>query len=111
MDLSYPNGQSVNEKVDKLKFDGSDFALKYPSIDDITYRINGIKSKVRLSKVDVTRAFSNLRVDPANTLKLGIKWKGSNYLDKLAALGWVHGSAAFQLLSNAIVFIMAKKGY
>ena len=111
LDVSYPNGQSVNDRVERLKFDGSNFKLKFPSIDNIVDRINCVKGEVRLSKVDVARAFWNLRVDPANAMKLGIRWKGSYYLDGSAAFGWVHGSVAFQLLSNAIVFIMAQKGY
>ena len=53
LDLSYPKGLSVNDRVDKLKFDGSDFYLKFPSIDNIVERMNNIKGKVRLAKVDV----------------------------------------------------------
>ena len=106
LDLSYPN-----DKVEKLKFDGSDFDLKFLSIDNIVDRINCVKGEVRLTKVDVARAFRNLRVDPADALKLGIRWKGDYFLDGSAAFGWIHGSAAFQLLSNAIVFIMSQKGY
>ena len=109
--MSYLNGQSVNDRVERLKFDRSDFNLKFPSIDNIVDRINCVKGEVRLSKVDVARAFRNLRVDPADAMKLGIRWKGSYYLDRSAAFGWVHGSAAFQLLSDAIVFIMTQKGY
>ena len=58
------------DKADKLKFDGSDFMLKFPSIGDITDKTDGVKGEVRLTKVDVAQAFTNLRVDPANTLKL-----------------------------------------
>ena len=97
--------------VEKLKFDGSDFDLKFPSIDNIVDRINCVKGEVRLAKVDVARAFRNLRVDPADALKLEIRWKGDYFLNGSAAFGWIHGSAAFQLLSDAIVFIMAQKGY
>ena len=100
-----------NDKVVKLKFDRSDFDLKFLSIDNIVDRINCVKGEVRLAKVDVARAFRNLRVDPADALKLGIRWKGDYFLDGSAAFGWIHGSVAFQLLSNAIVFIMSQKGY
>ena len=110
MDLSYPNGQSVNDKVERLKFDGSDFDLKFLPIDNIIDRINCVKGEVRLSKVDVARAFRKLRVDSADALKLGIRWKGNYYLNGLAAFCWAHGSGTFQLLSDAIV-IMAQKGY
>ena len=62
-----------------------------------------------LFKVDVARAFRNLRVDPANALKFGIKWANEFYVDLLIAFGWTHGSRAFQILSDAIAFIMAKR--
>ena len=78
---------------------------------NIIDRINCVKGKVRLFKVDVARAFRNLRVEPADAMKLGIRWKNNYYLDGSAVFGWVHGSAAFQLLSDAIAFIMAQKGY
>ena len=35
LNLSYPRGKSVNDFVDKELFDGSKFALKLPTIDDI----------------------------------------------------------------------------
>ena len=44
----------------------------------------------------------NLRVDPVNVLKFGIKWANTFYVD-------LPGSGAFQILSDAITFIMAKE--
>ena len=43
----------MNDKVEKFKFDGSDFDLKFPSIDNIVDRINCVKGEVRIAKVDV----------------------------------------------------------
>ena len=80
LDLSYPNGLSVNDKVEKFKFDGSDFDLKFSSSDNIVDIINCVKGEVRLAKVDVVRDFRNLRVDPADALKLGIRWKRRHWL-------------------------------
>ena len=59
---------------------------------------------------DVARAFRNLHVDPAYTLKLGIKWKNDAFIDVSVMYGWVQGSTAFQRISDAITFIMAKHG-
>ena len=53
----------------------------------------------------------NLRVDPGDVLNFGIQWQGCQYLDALAAFGWVHGSRAFQMMSNAIAYVMAQQGY
>ena len=62
-----------------------------------------------LSKIDVARAFRNLRVDPVNAFKFGIQWKGKYYLDVAVAFGWVHGSASFQMASDAILNMMRQE--
>ena len=109
LDLSYPKGASLNDQVDRDRFDHNEFALKLTCIDDIVRDIANAADPV-LFKVDVARTFRNLRVDPADCIKLGIKWKDSYYLDGAIAFGWVHGTAAFQLCSDSIAFIMMKEG-
>ena len=41
-----------------------------------------------------------VRVDPADVLKLVIKWNKAFYVDLLIAFGWRHGSGSFQILSK-----------
>ena len=43
-------------------------------------------------------------------MKLGIKWKNDAFIDVLVTFGWVHSSAAFQRVSDAVTFIMARHG-
>ena len=64
-----------------------------------------------LAKIDIARAFRNLHLDPADAFKFGIKWQNKYYLDVSAAFGWVHGSAAFQLTSDAISDAMRHQGH
>ena len=109
LNLSYPS-QSVNDHVDNRKFDRSPYILKFPSVANIVQDIRDTEGDVVLFKVDVAHAFCNLRVDPANALKFGIKWDNAFYVDLAIAFSWTHGSGAFQILSDAIAFIMAKKG-
>ena len=52
--------------------------------------------------------FRNLRVDPADALKLVIRWNDAFYVDLAIAFGWMHGSGSFQILSDVIAYIMAK---
>ena len=110
MNLSYPYGQAVNDHVDKDKFDSVDFSLKFPTIDNITQDIIDNKGDAVLFKVDVARAFCNLRVDLADALKLGLKWADAFYVNLAVPFGWKHGSGSFQILSDAISHIMAKEG-
>ena len=58
----------------------------------------------------MARAFRNLRADPADSLKFSIYWRGVYYVDVGIAFGWTHGSSSFQILSDAIAYIMSKEG-
>ena len=51
-------------------------------MDDIVAKILKTPGDVYLSKIDVARAFRNLRVDPVDTLKSGIHWQGKYFIDK-----------------------------
>ena len=110
LDLSYPRGNSPNDHVDRVKFDHSHFLLKFPTVDNIVHSIRNTQGFPLLFKVDVARAFRNLRVDPADGIKFGIKWQNSYYLDPVTAFGWVHGLASFQICSDAVAYIMMQKG-
>ena len=54
----------------------------------------------------MVRAFRNLPVDPADSLKFGLKVNGQYFLDKLVAFGWVHRTALFQLVSDAVAYFI-----
>ena len=110
LNLSYPSMNSVNDRVTRNYFDGQQFLLKFPTVDHIIDQIKATEGRVLLAKIDIARAFRNLRIDPADTFKCGLKWQNKYYLDISAAFGWVHGSAVFQLTSDAICDAMRRKG-
>ena len=110
LDLSYPKGASLNDQVDRKLFDSSAFSLRLPTVDDVVKEISRHGDDITLAKIDITRAFRNLRVDPADTMKLGIKWQDDINIDAAVALGWIHGSSAFQPVSDAVTFIARKAG-
>ena len=107
LNLSYPYGTSVNDKADKLNFDCRH--LKFPSIDDVVEYILATDDPV-IFKIDVARAFRNLCINPVDALKFGISWQDQLYVDLSVPFGWTHGSAAFQMASDAIAFIMKGMG-
>ena len=86
LNLSYPTGASLNDAVTRDLFDGKSFHLRFPTIDDIVDKIRHTEGTVMLSKIDVARAFRNLKVDPFDL-----------------AFGWIHGSSSFQMTSEAIL--------
>ena len=109
LNLSYPRGQSLNDAVDKCNFDARPFTLKFPSVDNIVERILQVSDPL-IFKIDVARAFRNLRVDPVDALKFGLSWRDALYIDAGVAFGWTHGSAAFQMVADAISYVMASSG-
>ena len=88
---------------------GRPFTLKFPSVDDIVERILQITDPLTF-KIDVARAFRNLRVDPVDALKFGLSWRDALYVDSDVGLGWTHGSTAFQMMADAISYFMASSG-
>ena len=73
LDLSFPRGASVNEAVIREAFDGTSFTLKFPTVDDIVEQIKATQGRVLLSKIDISRAIRNLRVDPVDAFRFGIQ--------------------------------------
>ena len=104
LNLSHPYGASVDDSISKSHFDGRHFTLKFPSIDGTKQDILETDNPV-IFKVDVARAFQNLHVDDRH-----ISWGEHSYVDLCIAFGWMHGSTAFQMASDAIVFIMKGMG-
>ena len=94
----------------KNHFDGDEFTLKFPTIDDILQAIINVKNGMVVYKIDVARAFRHLKVDTVDSLKFGIHWNGLYFLDQSVTFGWMHGSKAFQMVSEAVIFIVQMRG-
>ena len=73
LDLSWPKGESVNAGVEKNGYMGGEFKLTFPTIDDLTQELVRIGKWGHIFKVDVSRAFRHLSVDPRDYDLLGVK--------------------------------------
>ena len=111
MDLSYPKGGSVNDFIDKQHFYGYKFTMIFPTIDDLTEEIKKYIDTVCLLKIDVARAFCNLRIDSSDAFNLGFSWLGQTYIDCVSAFWWMYGSAPYHLVSNTIAHFMHIAGH
>ena len=110
VDLSWPQGASVNAGIDKFSYLNSAFALTFPTVDDITSELKRLGRGALLYKVDVSRAFRHVKVDPGDYDLLGLYWEG-HYVNSCVPFGTRHGSQIFQHLSDAVRFIMRQKGF
>ena len=110
VDLSWPIGESVNRGIDKHSYLGTDFTLSLPTIDHITDQVKAIGRGCQLYKVDISRTFHHIKVDPLDYDLLGISWRHI-YLNTCVPFGSRHGSQIFQRCSDAVRFIMRKNGH
>ena len=75
MDLSWPKGASVNASVQKDIYLGTQYALNYPSIDSITYALCKLGPAAKFYKIDIGRAFRQIKIDPMDIDLLGLKFQ------------------------------------
>ena len=105
MDLSWPKGFSVNDAFHKCKYLDSYFYLQYPSVDHIVETIKQIGPGALLYKVDVSRAFRHICIDPGDIDLLGLHHK-QTYLDESMPFGYCLGFGICNRCSNAIRYII-----
>ena len=108
LDLSFPVGQSLNDGVSKDKYLNTYFELNYPSVDTIVNSLKSLGPGALLYKIDISRAFRHISIDPGDLDLLGIKHEHL-FIDRTLPFGFRHGSVFFQRCTDAIRFIMKHK--
>ena len=85
IDLSWPKSSSVNDNLQTY------FTLRYPSVDLITQALCELGPNALIYKLDISRAFRHLRIDPEDIDLLGIKHNAC-FIDGSLPFGFRHGS-------------------
>ena len=106
--MSWPHGNSVNDFVYKNNYMGTDFQLRFPTVDNMVDRIVSLKGNCLLYKVDIERAFRQFKIRPTDQKYTGIMWGGNYYVDTAIPFGYRHGSLCCQRVTDAVRFIMHK---
>ena len=110
IDLSWPIGSTVNSAIDKDSYKGTEFALVLPTVDHITDQLKLLGKGAHLYKIDISRAFRHIKVDPLDYHLLGLHWCHV-YVDTWVPFGSRHGSQIFQPISDVMRHIMRRHGH
>ena len=102
VDLQWPIGSSVNSCVPSNVYDDVPFILKYPTIDQVVERIKLVGPSALLYKVNLERAFRNLRIDPYDYPLLGLQWDMGVYVEVSVLFGVKFGAVACQMCTDAL---------
>ena len=111
IDLSWPIGASVNCRTDSNEYMGTAFKLCYPSVDTFTDRLRQLGRGALMHKIDLSRAFRQLKVDPADYPLLCLLWQDEYYVDGSYAFGHRTGAMGCSRLTDFLRYLHAKQGY
>lgn len=111
VDLSYPEGDAVNDGINISSIYGRDTTYSLPSVTDLVVHIKNAPETAWIWKADLSRAYRQLRVDPIDALLLALRFSGSKYIDLCPPFGCRSSSRACQRVSQAVTYLMAQKGF
>ena len=103
LDLSFPKGEGVNSAIPVYALDGAEFKLRLPIPLDLANRIRKLGRGCLLFKVDLSRAYRQLRSDPFDWPFLGVQWDSEYFVDTAVPFGLRHGASACQRTTEAVV--------
>ena len=110
VDLSWPKSGSVNNAVKDNFYVGLEYMLTLPTIDHVVRAVTKFGRGSYISKIDISRAFKHIPIDPGDIHHLGLHWN-QYFIEKNLVFGFKKGSDFYQRLSDCVRFIMAQEGY
>ena len=105
MDLSAPQGHSVNDGISKELC-----SLHYSSLDDAAAKVAELGQGALLAKMDIRQAYRNIPVAPEDKPLLGLRWNGHTYIDQVLPFGLRSTPMIFSAIADGLLWIMQKKG-
>ena len=83
LDLSFPIGKAVNDGIIKDDYMGFPAKLTFPKVDDFALRIYTLGKGCMMFKIDLSRYFRQLPLDPGDYSLIGYIIDGKIYFDKV----------------------------
>ena len=110
LDLSHPEGASVNFGIPRDTYLGVPYKLHLPSAQDLRGLIVSQGQGCHLWSVDLQRGYRQLRVCPMDWPLLGIAWNGAFYFDMTVPFGIRWGAMYMQCTTSAVTRLAGHEG-
>jgi len=111
LDLSFPKGASVNDGIPKDVYLGECVKLQLPSVDKLVELVREKGQGCLLFKRDLKKAYRQIPVDPGDVHRLGFRWKGHLYCDRVLPMGLRSACQACQRVTNGVAYAFRQEGY
>ena len=105
MDMSRPRGASVN---DNLRW-GLTY-IAFSSVEDAAHLMHYLGPSTLLAKMGISEAYRLVPIHPDDRIFLGIQWQGAIDVDCQLPFGLASAPAIFSALSEAVEWILRKRG-
>ena len=105
LDMSFPPGHSVNDRIDKDHYLGVLIDLTYPTIDSFTTMVKAVGPGDLMYKRDLCRAYHQIWTDPFDVLYQGFFWQQAFYFDTVLVMGCTSSAYICQQVTSALVYI------
>ena len=100
----------MNDGIPSGLYLAQQFALVYPTVDLIAYRVAALGSGCLLFKRDLRRAYRQFPVDPYDYPLLGYSWNDLYFFDVVLPMGLRSAAMACQHSTNAVSYILSCAG-
>ena len=87
MDLSWPDGASINDGVEAGTYLDAEAKITLPTVQYMEDRLLELGPGAWMYKTDLARGYRQLRVDPTDWPLLGLQHRGKFYLDMCPPFG------------------------
>ena len=104
-DLSSPSGHSVNDGIPRDLC-----SLHYATVDDAVGIVQNLGRDAQLVKLDIKDAYRIVPVHPDDYHLLGIRWKGSTYIDRALPFGLRSAPKIFNAIADFIAWVLTCQG-
>ena len=101
VDLSSPNGSSVNDKISP-----DEFTMEYIHLDHIIRMVSQHGPGALMAKFDVEAAYRNIPVHPSDRFLLGMRWHGKYYVDLAFPFGLRSAPYLFNSVADMVEWIL-----
>ena len=111
LDLSFPEGNSINSGIDKDFYLDEFSKLTLPSIDHLADRVVQLGRGCKVFKIDLQRGYRQFLIDPKDLQWLGYFFMGNYLFDCSLSMGSKSSAKCCQRVTSMVVFIHAKSGF
>ena len=102
LDLSFPHSNAVNDSISKDSYQGKFEKLVLPLVDNLVERIVKLGKGCKIWKVDLSRAYRQVFLDPKDIRYVGFMVDGEYFFDCTLSMGSHSSARCCQRVTSAI---------